>query len=159
MNKYLKIMVIVAGTAALGACGGQYGHKETAGTLLGAAAGGLAGAQIGDGSGQLLATAAGTLIGAFVGNSVGRSLDRADRLYASRTEDYALEHARSGQSVEWSNPDSGNHGYVTPMSTYQEPSGRYCREYTHTIYVGGAPQEGYGRACRQPDGSWQIVNS
>lgn len=34
----------------------------------------------------------------------------------------------------------------------------YCREYTRTIYVGGKPQEGYGTACLQPDGSWQIVN-
>lgn len=33
-----------------------------------------------------------------------------------------------------------------------------CREYTRTIYVGGRPQQGYGTACLQPDGSWQVVN-
>lgn len=33
----------------------------------------------------------------------------------------------------------------------------YCREYTRTIYVGGMQKQGYGTACLQPDGSWQIV--
>lgn len=33
----------------------------------------------------------------------------------------------------------------------------YCREYTRTIHVGGRPQEGYGTACLQPDGSWRIT--
>ncbi len=37
---------------------------------------------------------------------------------------------------------------------------RYCREYTKTITVGGKPQEqGYGTACMQPDGSWEIVST
>ncbi len=38
---------------------------------------------------------------------------------------------------------------------YSEP---YCREYTRNINVGGRVQEGYGTACMQPDGSWQITS-
>lgn len=37
-------------------------------------------------------------------------------------------------------------GYTTP----------YCREYTQGVAVGGQMQPGYGNACYQPDGSWQI---
>jgi hypothetical protein len=37
-------------------------------------------------------------------------------------------------------------------------SNDYCREYTGTIYVGGRAQQGYGTACLQPDGSWQVVS-
>jgi hypothetical protein len=33
----------------------------------------------------------------------------------------------------------------------------YCREYTQAVRVGGKMQEGYGTACMQPDGSWQII--
>lgn len=33
----------------------------------------------------------------------------------------------------------------------------FCREYTRTIYVGGMQKQGFGTACLQPDGSWQIV--
>lgn len=34
----------------------------------------------------------------------------------------------------------------------------YCREFTRNIVVGGVVQQGYGNACRQPDGSWQIID-
>ena len=43
--------------------------------------------------------------------------------------------------------------------TYKTESGQYCREYQQTITVGGKTEQGYGRACRQPDGSWRIVDS
>ena len=36
---------------------------------------------------------------------------------------------------------------------------RYCREYTQVFEIGGEREEGYGTACRQPDGTWQIVGS
>ena len=71
---------------------------------------------------------------------------------------YSLETAPSGQASEWRNPDSGHSGTFTPTRTYQTESGQYCREYTQEIMVGGERHESYGTACRQPDGTWQIVN-
>lgn len=32
----------------------------------------------------------------------------------------------------------------------------YCREYTQTFTIGNTTQKGYGTACLQPDGSWEI---
>lgn len=32
-----------------------------------------------------------------------------------------------------------------------------CREFQQTISVSGDTQQAHGSACRQPDGSWQIV--
>ncbi len=159
---YMRIAIVGLGVLALGACtgDGQYGHygeKQTWGTLIGAAAGGLLGSKIGKGSGQLAATAVGALMGAAIGNSFGESLDRADRLYAAQAEQHALEHLPAGSGAEWSNPDTGHYGVVRPTATYQDTSGAYCREYQHTVYVGGKAQQAYGRACRQPDGSWQVV--
>jgi surface antigen len=46
---------------------------------------------------------------------------------------------------------------ITPSNYYQSQSGQYCREYTQKIQVGGKSQEAYGTACRQPDGTWQVV--
>lgn len=40
-------------------------------------------------------------------------------------------------------------------ATYQEP---YCREFTKVVNVGGRAENAYGKACYQPDGSWQIVS-
>ena len=153
-----KIALIVVAGLALGACANsEYGPKQTAGTLIGGAAGALAGAHIGSGTGQLVATATGALLGAVIGNAVGRDLDKADRLYAARAEQEALEYGAAGSDITWRNPDSGNYGVVTPTRTYQTPAGRYCREYQHTVHIGGEAEQAYGRACRQPDGSWEIV--
>lgn len=32
----------------------------------------------------------------------------------------------------------------------------YCREYTKAVMVGGQMQPGYGLACLQPDGAWEM---
>jgi surface antigen len=119
--------------------------------------GGLAGSQVGGGSGRLWATGAGVLLGAIVGGEIGKSLDRADRQYMGQTTYNALESGRSGQSVQWRNPDSGNYGTVTPQAAYQQGN-LTCREYTQTVYIEGRSQQAFGTACRQPDGSWQITN-
>ena len=42
--------------------------------------------------------------------------------------------------------------------TKAQAAGEYCREYTKTISVGGRAAQGYGTACRQPDGAWEIVS-
>ena len=42
--------------------------------------------------------------------------------------------------------------------TYQASNGSYCREYQQEITIDGKPQRSYGTACRQPDGSWKVVN-
>ena len=150
----LAAVVVVAFTA----CAQNAGNKEIGGTLLGAAAGGLLGAQFGKGKGQLAAVAAGALLGAWAGNEIGKSLDRADRLAMQSSTQNALETGRSSQPVSWRNPDSGNYGTVTPQRAYQTSQGQYCREYQQTVTVGGRTEQAYGTACRQPDGSWKVVN-
>ncbi len=47
---------------------------------------------------------------------------------------------------------------MVPVRTYRTPAGMYCREYQQTVVVGGQPQQGYGTACRKPDGSWRVTN-
>ncbi len=151
-------LAAVAVAFALTACATDAGPKQTVGTLIGAGLGGLVGAQIGSGSGQLAAVAAGTLLGAFLGSEVGASLDKADQAYANQAAQGSLETAPSGQTSTWSNPDSGNSGTFTPTNSYEVSSGEYCREYQQTVTVGGQVESAYGTACRQPDGSWKIVN-
>jgi hypothetical protein len=38
------------------------------------------------------------------------------------------------------------------------PSSSTCREYSSTQIIGGSPQQVFGIACQQPDGSWRIVD-
>jgi surface antigen len=155
MKRFVPLVAIVF---LLSACAEGQGPKQTGGTLLGAGLGALAGSQFGGGKGQLVAVAIGALGGAFLGSEIGKSLDKADRLAMANTTHEALETGRSGQPVAWRNPDSGHSGTVTPEPAVQNASGEYCREYTQTVNVGGKTQDAYGRACRQPDGTWKIVN-
>lgn len=160
----LKQSIAIASAAALlAACQQQNGrpdpvvNKTNVGTIAGAALGGWAGHNIGSGSGQVVATIAGTLIGAGLGREIGGSLDRADIAYHDRTAQNALENAQPGQTLPWSNPNTGVSGQVTPSNYYQTAGGQYCREYSQSITVGGQTERGYGTACRQADGSWKIV--
>ncbi len=151
---------LLAGCAQQGPysnAGGTGISKQSIGTLAGAAGGAVLGSQIGGGRGQLAAVAIGTLLGAGIGSEIGSSLDKADIAYANQTTQRALETSQPGQSLPWNNPQTGVSGTVTPSNYYQTAGGQYCREYTQTINVGGRTEEGVGRACRQPDGSWRMV--
>lgn len=157
--KIATILIAGAMVISLAACeGNKYGQKQTGGAILGGIAGGLLGSQVGGGKGKLAATAAGTLLGVFLGSEVGKSLDRADQMYARRNAQSALETTPVGQASTWSNPDSGHSGSVTPTKTYQTAQGTNCREYQQTVTISGRTETAYGRACRQSDGSWKIIN-
>jgi len=153
-----RIAATVMLIAGLGGCASNTGPKETVGTLGGAALGGLLGSQIGKGAGNVAATAMGVFIGGVIGNSIGASMDKTDRLYAERASQQVYT-APIGQQIAWNNPNSGNSGTIVATRDGTNPDGRYCREFTQTITVGGKREQAYGNACRQPDGSWQIVNN
>lgn len=128
-------------------------NNEGVGTLSGGVVGGLLGSQFGGGSGRVMAAAGGALVGAYLGGQIGKTMDRQDRLEMQR----ALETAPTGRAVVWSNPDNGIRYTVQPTRTYyraQQP----CREYTTKALIGGKMEQIYGKACRQADGSWRVVN-
>ncbi|MBI4184272.1 MAG: glycine zipper 2TM domain-containing protein [Proteobacteria bacterium] len=152
-----RLAIPFLATLLLAGCATDQGEKQTAGAILGGIGGAVAGAQFGKGKGQLASVAAGTLLGAFIGSEVGKSLDRADRLAMDRATERAHA-APVGQAITWNNPDSGHSGTVTPVRDGRSASGEYCREYQSTVNVGGKTESAYGVACRQPDGSWKIVN-
>jgi surface antigen len=159
-----KFMGALALCTMLGACTntgstapGQFGmNNTTGGTLLGAAAGGLLGNQFGHGAGKGVATVAGVIAGGLIGHSIGQSLDQADQQALSRSTQTALESNQPNQPLPWQGQNGS--GTITPGAYYQAPDGRYCREFQQTIVVGGQQQQGYGKACRQPDGTWKIVS-
>ena len=134
------------------------GPKEQIGAITGMIVGGAIANDMAEGSkNEGLATVLGAFIGGVMGQSIGSQLDELDRQMAQSAYNEALEYNRSDVSTDWVNPDSGNSGSFTPTRTYTM-SGRYCREYTQEIIIGGQKQTGYGTACRQPDGSWEIVS-
>ncbi len=150
-----KIAVVATLALALAACQ-DAGTKQTVGGLGGAAAGGLIGSQFGHGSGKLAMTGIGVLLGALAGSEIGRGLDDADKQRAEQAR-LRAEQAPIGEKIVWSNPNTGNSGTVIPTREGRSTSGEYCREFQQTITVGGKTEQGFGTACRQPDGTWKIV--
>ncbi|MCB1783949.1 MAG: hypothetical protein KDI13_08120 [Alphaproteobacteria bacterium] len=156
--KNLALLTMVLSVFTLSACQTleNTGNKQIVGTGSGAVLGGLLGSTIGSGTGKHWAIGAGVLLGALVGSEIGKSLDQADLAYANQANTKAYN-APVGETVTWNNPESGNYGTITPTKDGYSSSGRYCREYQQTINVGGREQTAYGQACRQPDGSWEII--
>ncbi|HSP26169.1 MAG TPA: hypothetical protein VLQ65_13440 [Saliniramus sp.] len=141
----------LASALALGACSPQYvGPNQSVGIVSGALIGGLAGNVVG--YGDPASTLAGAMIGGVLGGMVGADMDARDREIAYEAQYYAFD---TGRPRRWRGEDA--YGEIIPGPTYRS-RGEFCREYTHTIYIGGRPREGYGTACREPDGSWRIVS-
>lgn len=158
-TKFLALLAIstLSLTACMETMSGM-GNKQMAGGATGAVLGGLAGSQFGKGNGQLVGVGVGALLGTLLGSEVGASLDKADLAYAQQATNRAYA-APVGQSISWNNPETGHSGTITPTREgVSNTTGRICREYTQTIYVGGQKQTGVGQACKNADGSWAIVS-
>jgi len=128
--------------------------KEQTGAVVGGAAGAVIGAQVGDGSGRDIAIALGAIAGSMIGAQIGRYMDEQDRTNTA----IALEKNRTGEVSTWKNPDTGNNYAVTPTRTYEAAGQGPCREFTMDADIGGEPQQVYGTACRQSDGSWNMTS-
>ncbi len=153
MNIPARFLITGALITGLMGCAASGGPNETSGTIIGGVLGGALGSQVGGGTGRTAATVIGALIGANIGANVGRSMDGNDRARTAQ----AFETAPTGQPTQWVNPDTRNQYTVTPTRTY-ETAGAPCREYTMQAVVGGRPDNVYGTACRQADGSWRVMN-
>ena len=63
--------------------------------------------------------------------------------------------ANVGETIIW---EEGNaSGTVTTTRIGTSSAGRPCREFQQRVTIGGKTEQAYGTACRNPDGSWEIV--
>jgi surface antigen len=129
---------------------------EVTGTVVGGIIGGVIGHQFGDGRVRTASTVIGAALGALIGGELAR--DRHVSEYERHAAYRAFESAPTGHPVEWRDADRGWRGSYTPLRTYRSRQGNYCRSYEQFIYIDGREHRAYGTACRQPDGSWRIVN-
>lgn len=129
-------------------------NRDVVGAIIGGGTGAVLGSTIGKGSGRDAAMIGGAILGMLSGYSIGQSLDQGDLACTG----YALQRAPDGQAVRWQNPDSQHSYNVVPTNSWRNADGRYCREYSATARIAGEQRKTYGTACRQADGSWQIVS-
>ena len=93
---------------------------------------------------------------------VAAALDARDRAVEAQAFQHALENNRLGESANWSNPETGRLGTVTPTRTYEARSGAArsgapCRSYRRTVTAAGKTAVSHGAACRRADGVWRVA--
>lgn len=163
-GKFLTVALIAlgAGTAAAAAHedyddSDYYGsdcHNDnaTAGTVVGAIAGGIIGNQFGHGGGKVAATVGGVVLGGVAGNAIGKSIDCDDRPYAYPAYRRGFG-GPVGDDYEWQHDDA--HGYMRPTREYRW-HGRTCRDFEEVSYRDGREYRHDGTACRDPHGDWRV---
>lgn len=62
-----------------------------------------------------------------------------------------------GETITWH--EGGASGAVTTLRDGTSTTGRYCREFQQEVTIGGSKERAYGTACRNPDGSWEVVST
>ena len=147
--KLLTYFAVGALALPLGGCA----TNQDTGTVVGAVAGGVIGNQFGHGAGRALATVGGAVAGGLIGNAIGKDMDDYDRRMAAEAEYASLEYE---EERRWRNEKNGHYGYIKPRRSYVWRTMK-CREYETTIYIHGRPETMVGKACKQPDGTWQAV--
>ncbi|MBZ9795786.1 hypothetical protein [Mesorhizobium sp. ES1-4] len=91
--------------------------------------------------------------GGLIGGSIGNGLSETEKRSALEAEYKALEYNTSGQKVTWKGDQAARYGEVVPAQPYRVGS-QDCRQYTQTVFTGGASVTAHGTACRNSDGSW-----
>lgn len=99
----------------------------------------------------------GGIVGGGLAATAGLDLSRRERLEAADAEYRALESTPAGQPVVWRDERTGNSGTVTAAQPYRVGS-QDCRPYSHIVKADGATRSVRGTACRNPDGSWTLLN-
>jgi len=95
--------------------------------------------------------------GGLVGGPAGSGLTEREKRRALEAEYKALEYTASGQPVSWKGDQASHYGEVVAAQPYRVGS-QDCRQYAQTVYAGGSGTTARGTACRNPDGSWSLLN-
>ena len=80
---------------------------------------------------------------------------------SDRAEPSSSQPQAPGTGAPASGAPSGPAGSANSPSVSHDagapaPPAEDCRDFTETVTIGGRPQQAYGRACRQPDGTWRV---
>ncbi len=127
-------------------------NREAIATVIGGVVGGAVAAHVASPENRTVATIIGVIAGAAIGNRIGHELDEADRGCFG----HALEIAKSGQRITWTN-ETTNVRYEMSPGADRQRDGAACREFTLVTVAGKAKSSQHGVACQAHPGAWQIV--
>ncbi len=98
-----------------------------------------------------------TDVSSFIDPAALGQLSAKSKAEAAGAQFNALQFGRVGAPRNWVG-DNGQNGAVT-VGPYVRVNLIDCRDFTHTVTVGGQSYAKKGTACREADGSWTVSAS
>jgi surface antigen len=92
----------------------------------------------------------------FIDPAVVPLMTAKDSAEANSAQFYALQFGRPGAPRNWTG-DKGTTGSVS-VGPYVRVNNLDCREFTHTVKLGGTDYVRKGTACREVAGNWSVVS-
>jgi surface antigen len=83
-------------------------------------------------------------------------LTEADDELLQAAFDEALDQKADGETVEWSNPDTGHGGSIKVLDTHED-YGTTCRTLRTATQAAGRSGGGDYRLCKAADDTWQFA--
>ena len=94
---------------------------------------------------------------AFINPAATTQLTTKERSEAASAQFYALQFGRPGAPRDWQG-DSGASGQVS-VGPYVRVNALDCRDFLHSVTIAGKKYDHKGTACRELDGSWDVVGT
>lgn len=91
----------------------------------------------------------------FVDAAALSAMTAKDSAEANSAQFYALQFGRPGAPRQWAG-DKGTTGSVA-VGPYVRVNNLDCRDFTHTVKLGGQEYVKKGTACREQNGNWAVV--
>ncbi|MCZ4344895.1 RT0821/Lpp0805 family surface protein [Devosia neptuniae] len=90
----------------------------------------------------------------FVDTAALAQMSAKDSAAANTAQFYALQFGRPGAPRAWTG-DKGTTGSVA-VGPYVRVNNLDCRDFTHTVKIGGQEFVKKGTACREQNGNWTV---
>ncbi len=152
---------------------GAAGSRQSAGTGIGAVAGGVGGGLLARRAGinPVAGAVMGAVAGGLIGSAIGKALDDEERRQLALASELAAEQpvVRNAppKRVPWKRTDPSTNkvtasGWVVPKSEpYKQPDGTTCRDITQSVSKDGQSQSEDVTVCRtqvaQANGSNWVI--
>ena len=136
----------------LTSCAQLSNSKKNISELTFSSVGGYLAYQLSDA--DIFSTIIGSSVGLIAGGFVGDFLEKNDYYYYKVAALKTLDLNEVGTTEYWKNTKSGNEGVVKVKNYFQTPE---CRLIEHIYIVKNKTKNFYDTACRQSNGTWEII--
>ena len=152
----MKKIIFVISVIILSAC-----KSSEIGSIVGGSIGGVVGGNLGSEVSNKLGRVVGTGVGIYLGSEFGSKMfskinEDSQRKLNDTTQD-VLETGVDGDVGRWNNPSDNSYGeFKVEETKYIHELDTTCRFFTQTINHRGKKEVVKGKACRKPNGSWEV---